>query len=134
MENVEVLIGAPPGSYQGVHSVRAFRNQQKTKLFKCFTQNGAFVGNRNISGFVQLTIAPESPIHGALQVQDLAGIGFPIYDTDTGTAGSAFIASTSSRVINTPVWVKSRGVQLLLFTIECKRLAINGGIRKVVRQ
>lgn len=133
MDDVEILIGAPPGAYPGVHSIRATRNQPKAKLFKCFTQNGAFVSNRDISGVIQIVVAPESPLHSALQVLDLSGIGFPIYATDTGTAGSSFIASTSSRVINTPIWTKSRSVQLVTYTIECKRLAVNGGIRKVVR-
>jgi hypothetical protein len=132
MKNVWFMAGLPPESLPGIHRIRAFRNQAKAKLFPCFSQGGAFVSNRNLNGYVVLTVARESPEHAYIQTLDLTGIGFPIYSTDGGTGNSAFVASSSVRVVNTPEWVKSIELGLVDITMACKNLAIVGGVRKRV--
>ena len=131
MEDVAFYVGIPPVTVRGVHSLRAYREQSKAKLFPSLAQGGAFVSNRNLNGLVQVILANESPAHALMQVFDLSGIGFPIKAEDAGTAGgSSFIRATSCRVINTPKWMKSERSDFVTYLLACKNLIISGGIRK----
>ena len=131
MENVKLFLGVPPIEQKGVHSIRAYRNQQKAKLFPCFAQGGTFVSNRNLNGFLSVTVATESPAHANLQLLDLAGVGFPVNAIDLGAIAS-FASATSCRVVMTPSWENSSRSDFTVYTIECKRLAISGGVRKKI--
>lgn len=132
MEDVSVFVGVPQLALKGVERIRAYRLQPKGKLVNCLTGGGAFVSNRNLNGFIELTVATESPAHAVLQIQDISGAGFPLRATDSKTGGSSFCASTSCRVVLTPEWAKSRSSQFTVYTIAAKRLLISGGIRKQV--
>lgn len=129
MEDVHLYLGVPPITHKGVHQIRAFRAQQKSKLFNCLTGGGAFVSNRNQNGVLSVTVATESPMHAHLQLQDISGAAFPIYCLDGGTNGSSFIASIAARVVLTPEWLKSTRSDFTVYTIACKRMIISGGIR-----
>lgn len=130
MADTKFFIGVPPLTYPGVHLIRAYRNQPNAKLFSSLGVGGAFVSNRNLNGFVGLTVATESPMHAYIQLLDMAGVAFPILAADAGTGGSSFATCSSARVVNTPDWMKSTRSDFTVYTMACKNLAISGGVRK----
>lgn len=130
MEDCKFFAGIPPLTYPGVHMIRAYRTQSKARQFNCFTGSSAFASNRNLNGFVELTLANGSPMHSYMQLLDMAGVTFPIRCDDAGTGGSAFIMSTACRVVNTPEWAKSARSDFVVYTMSCRRLAIVGGVRR----
>lgn len=130
MADVSFRVGVPPLSYPGVHRIRAYRSQAKAKGFNCLTGSIAYVSNRNINGFVELTLADGSPMHAYMQLMDTSGVSFPLHCGDSGTGGSSFIASSSCRVVYTPEWAKAARSDFVVYTLQCKRLVISGGVRK----
>jgi hypothetical protein len=133
MADTSIFVGIPPVELRGVESVRAYRTQSKAKLFNSLSGGGAHVSNRNINGFLEIVVAPQSPAHAVLQIADISGIAFPVNSTDS-KAVFDFAMSSSARVVLTPTWRKARYAQLVVYTLACKNLAISGGVRKRIKQ
>ena len=129
ISKVTVAIGAPVNVVKGLDYVVAAHFNNQTSMVMSLTSKGVFIGNKNMSGFIEFGILGESISGGMIQLTELTGIPFPIFITDVTTGGTSFVIGSACRQVATPEWRRELSPNTNIYTFSTPRLVISNGVR-----
>ena len=129
ISKVNVSIGTPPNAVTGLDYVVAAHFNTQNTMVMSLTGKGIFLGNNNMSGFIEFGLLGESVSGGLIQLTEVTGIPFPIFVTDRTTGGTSFVDGTACRQVATPEWRRELSPSTNIFTFSTPRLVISNGVR-----
>lgn len=127
--NTKILFGALFSPLRGVNYVSAKPVNPKTKRFQCLTGSGQFVHNVNQSGIIEIGMLRGSPSQGRIELENLAGIPYPIVINDTSSGGTSSVVATECQMVSTPEWRRDALPDTNVYTFETTRILIVHGIQ-----
>jgi hypothetical protein len=129
IKDTVVTLGLPPWPVVGLDYIGASYNSPQVQRFPCLTGGGAFASAKGRSGIIEIGMLSSSASVAAVELLALTGVGFPIYSTDVGSAGTSFIFADACRLVSSPRWERSRALGITTFTFSTNRLIISHGVR-----
>lgn len=126
--DTKVLLGVPPVPLIGLDYISARPLSRKAKRFQCLTGSATFVHNISLAGVIELGMLSGSMSQGHIQVNDFAGIPFPILIQDISSGGTSTVIGTGCQLIETPEWRRDAVPGLTIWTFEADRLLVSHGV------